>query len=226
MQEGVGCVPPLETALTMKGRSSHEKNSEMHKSYSKSRRTHTHKQTIWAEIQPLTAMRANASTRWAAFRWTSNMWQFFILGTTCLYVATEQLYVLWMPYEMTAVHYFLDFPPTIFWGSHAGEVSYSKPIVFLLAFAWVRTELFSCDLRDKIHNYLLQKCKIPEPKFLQSSKPSHKNTGRRKINKIAICCLAKGNRWSRYPNIILLTSTNLMSLNHFTAGWHLSISNI
>lgn len=144
----------------------------------------------------------------------SSMWQ---LKNPC---------VLWMPYEITAVHDFLEFPPTIFWGSHAEEVSYSKLIVFLLAFAWVKTELFSCELRDKIHIYLLQKCKIPQPKFLQSSKPNDKNTGRIKINKIATYCLAKGNGWSHYSNIILLTSTNLTSLSHFTAGWHLLILNI
>lgn len=121
---------------------------------------HTHT-SIWAETQPLTTMRANTFTWWTFERWIFSMLQFFILGTTCLCVATEQLYVLWMPCEMTPVRYFLEFPPTIFWGSHAEEVSYSKPIMFLLEFAWVRTELFSCELRDKIHIYLLQKCKIP-----------------------------------------------------------------
>lgn len=95
--EGLTCGKGLDLPhtwkqqLAMEERSSHEKKSEMHKRYSKSRWTHTHTHTtVWAKTQPFAMTRANAFTRKAAFRWTFSMWQFFILGTTFLYVATEK----------------------------------------------------------------------------------------------------------------------------------------
>lgn len=95
----------------------------------------THAQSIiWAKTEPLATMRANAFHKMSCFQMNFQHVTVFHLEDhmpLCgKYLFLNNPMSCRCCNERTAVHYFPEFPPTIFWGSHAGEYLIPNPLCF------------------------------------------------------------------------------------------------